>query len=146
MFNPLFVRARAVLTVTLTKFHARAFLVSGTVVLRINKCVYGHPNRPNTTSSSKNVLFQYGSLGTVERLEHCGQAVITFEILIGRKHIRKGARKYGCRFGMHKRRPADAILDSGALQEDSLSGVDGLAAVQNDQAEVWPMCVDEGRE
>ena len=135
-------RARAVLTA----IHARTFLVSDTVVLRIDECVYGHPNRPNAASSSNSFLLQYGSLGTVERREHCGQTVVTCEIAIDSKHVRKGFSKDACRFGFHERRPADAILDSGALQENGLCGIEGLAAVENDQTEVWAMRVDEGCE
>ena len=135
-------RARAVLAAIV----ARTFLIRGKVVLRIDKRVYMHPDRPDASSMCELRLFQYSSLGAVECLEHCGQTVVAREIAMDSKHVRKGFGEDACRFGFHERRPADAILDSRTLEEDALRGTEGLAAVENDQAEVCAMRIDGGYE
>ena len=47
---------------------------------------------------------------------------------------------------MHGRLPADAKVDGRALKEDDLCGIESLAAVQDDEAEVGAMRIDDGDE
>ena len=73
-------------------------------------------------------------------------AVVAREVSNIRERVRKCIGKDDRRLGVHRRRPADAMVDRRALKEDGLRSVEGLVAVEDEQAQAAAVRVDDGHE
>ena len=125
---------------------ARTLLVNVGVARRVEECVEGHANGANTTQAAALNSLQHSSLCSMKCPRSCGQIIVAEKVAVSDEHVREGVGKDGRRFGVHERRPADAKVDGRALKEDGLCGFESLAAIQDDEAEVGAMRIDDGHE
>ena len=102
--------------------------------------------RANATQMTESHLLQNSRLSCAEGPCDCGSIDGHCGEALGRERVHKGAHKDGCRLRMDSRRPADASVDGGALTEDDLCRVQRLAAVEDDEAKVGAVRVDDGHE
>ncbi len=113
-----------------------ARLVGLTLILGVHKFEEGRADRPNMLQPACLKPLHHSSLGFKECLFYYISALVPAKETEALKHLCEYCPKDGCRLRVHKRRPADAVLETRTVLEKGVSDGRCLAAVEDDQPKV----------